>query len=134
MPKNLDLIYYDPPYNEHPYSSNYFMLNIILNNKKPEKVSDVSGIPKDWTRSDYNYEKKAIKAMNELLEESLKKTKYILLSYNNEGIIKMNKWDEMFSKYKVKKYEITYGTYKASRNLKQRSKEVIEIMYLISKN
>ena len=134
LPKNLDLIYYDPPYNEHPYSSNYFMLNIILNNQKPEKVSDVSGIPKDWTRSDYNYEKKAIKAMNELLEESLKKTKYILLSYNNEGIIKMNKWDEIFSKYKVKKYEITYGTYKASRNLKQRSKEVIEIMYLISKN
>ena len=36
----------------------------------------------------------------------------MLLSYNNEGIIKMNKWDEIFSKYKVKKYEITYGPIK----------------------
>lgn len=134
LPKNLDLIYYDPPYNEHPYSSNYFMLNIILKNEKPETVSKISGIPKDWNRSNYNYEKKAIEAMTELIKESMNKTTYILLSYNNEGIISKEKWDGIFSNYKVEKYEITYGTYKASRNLKQRSNKVIEIMYLISKN
>ena len=110
------------------------MLNIILKNEKPETFSKISGIPKDWNRSNYNYEKKAIEAMTELIKESMNKTTYILLSYNNEGIISKEKWDGIFSNYKVEKYEITYGTYKASRNLKQRSNKVIEIMYLISKN
>jgi adenine-specific DNA methylase len=26
----VDLAYVDPPYNQHPYGSNYFMLNLIL--------------------------------------------------------------------------------------------------------
>ena len=29
----FDLAYFDPPYNQHPYGSNYFMLNLILKNK-----------------------------------------------------------------------------------------------------
>ena len=36
--KNLDVIYADPPYNQHPYSSNYFMLNLIIINEEPKKV------------------------------------------------------------------------------------------------
>ncbi len=135
LPDDLDLIYYDPPYNEHPYSSNYFMLNIILTNKKPLKYSNISGIPNDWNRSNYNSikNKKAFTTMKELLSNSINKTKYILLSYNNEGTIQQEEWDEIFKEYNTKKYEINYGTYKASRNLKKRSKEVMEIMYLISK-
>ena len=30
--KGLDITYLDPPYNQHPYGSNYFMLNLILKN------------------------------------------------------------------------------------------------------
>ena len=41
---NLDLVYLDPPYNQHPYGSNYFMLNVIANNQTT-KISKVSGIP-----------------------------------------------------------------------------------------
>ena len=26
--QNLDVVYLDPPYNQHPYGSNYFMLNL----------------------------------------------------------------------------------------------------------
>ena len=26
LPDNFDLVYLDPPYNQHPYGSNYFML------------------------------------------------------------------------------------------------------------
>ena len=50
----VDLVYMDPPYNQHPYGSNYFMLNLINNYKKPEKVSQVSGIPLEWNKSQYN--------------------------------------------------------------------------------
>ena len=133
LPDDIDLTYLDPPYNQHPYSSNYFMLNLIIKNKDPDKISKVSGIPNDWARSNYNYKDKAINSMKELIQETMKKSKYILLSYNNEGIIPINDWNNIFKDYKVKPYKIPYGTYKGSRNLKDRSDKVVEIMYLLSK-
>ena len=69
----------------------------------------------------------------QLLENGLSKSTYLLISYNNEGIIGDEDWKVLFTPYKVKKYEITYDTYKGSRNLKDRSDKVIEIMYLVSK-
>lgn len=133
IPNNsIDIIYLDPPYNQHPYGSNYFMLNVIIENKEPEQISRVSGIPKNWNKSDYNKRETAIKKMTELLDDCTKKSKYVILSYNNEGIIKMSDWDDIFSKYNVEKREIIYDTFKGSRNLKNRSNKVIEIMYIIS--
>lgn len=52
--RNLDLAYIDPPYNQHPYGSNYFMLNLLVRYQGPVHVSRVSGIPTDWRRSGYN--------------------------------------------------------------------------------
>ena len=63
----------------------------------------------------------------------ISKSTYLLISYNNEGIITANEWKILFEPYNVKKYEIKYDTYKGSRNLKDRSNKVIEIMYLVSK-
>ena len=133
LPKNIDLIYLDPPYNQHPYGSNYFMLNIIALNEEPMEVSKVSGIPKNWNKSNYNYKASALNSMTQLIKESLEKSKYLLISYNNEGIINKKEWDKLFLPYKVKQYKIDYNTYKGSRNLHSRSNKVIEIMYLISK-
>lgn len=133
IPNNIDVIYLDPPYNQHPYGSNYFMLNIIATNKKPLDISKVSGIPKNWNKSNYNTYKNAIQSMEHLLEKGLEKSKYIIISYNNEGIIKKDDWEKIFKNYNVNKYEINYDTYKGSRNLNNRSDKVIEIMYLISK-
>jgi adenine-specific DNA-methyltransferase len=130
--KSIDVIYLDPPYNQHPYGSNYFMLNVIIENKEPEDISKVSGIPKKWNKSDYNTRSSAVKSMKELLKYSTEKSKYVILSYNNEGIIKKEDWDEILQNYNVEKKEITYDTYKASRNLKKRNNKVIEIMYIIT--
>lgn len=133
LPNNIDLIYLDPPYNEHPYGSNYFMLNIIIENKEPENISKISGIPKNWNKSNYNKKISAINSMKELISIGLEKSKYILLSYNNEGIIPLPDLEKILEKYNIEKYEIKYDTYKGSRNLKNRNIKVIEVMYLISK-
>ena len=129
---NLDIIYIDPPYNQHPYGSNYFMLNTIAKNEIGDYISNVSGIPYDWNKSNYNYKKTAVSSMIDLLKKSLNKSKFVLLSYNNEGIITLEDWNDIFKEYNVKKYEILYDAYKASRNLKKRNNKVVEIMYLIS--
>jgi len=133
LPDNIDVMYLDPPYNQHPYGSNYFMLNVIAKNVEPIEISNVSGIPTNWNKSNYNKHTTALESMSKLLSDGLKKSKYILISYNNEGIITDNDWKILFEPYNVKKYEINYDTYKGSRNLKDRSDKVIEIMYLVSK-
>jgi adenine-specific DNA-methyltransferase len=128
----VDVVYLDPPYNQHPYGSNYFMLNVIANNIIDGKVSKVSGIPANWNKSDYNYKQKAKQTMKKLLNTLKSKTKYIILSYNNEGIITDEDWAEVFESYIYEKKEIVYNTFKGSRNLKNRAKNVMEILYLLS--
>ena len=133
LPDDIDVMYLDPPYNQHPYGSNYFMLNVIAKNEEPRDISKVSGIPTDWNKSNYNTHKTAVDSMKKLIVNGLSKSKYLLISYNNEGIIKSEDWDTLFQEYNVKKYEIKYDTYKGSRNLKNRDDKVLEIMYLVSK-
>lgn len=132
--KELDLIYLDPPYNEHPYGSNYFMLNLIAKGQEPAEYSKVSGIPKFWNKSAFNGRATAYNTMLDLLRNSLKKAKYLLISYNNEGLITENNWKNIFTDLdcNVKKYEKEYDTYHGSRNLAGRNKKVVEIMYLLS--
>ena len=110
------------------------MFNVIIENKEPEEISFISGIPKNWKRSLYNNKKKALSVMEDLIKHSLQKTKYIILSYNNEGIIQQHEWETLLENYKnVEKKEIVYDTYKGSRNLQGRDNKVVEIMYKITK-
>ena len=131
----FDLIYLDPPYNEHPYGSNYFMLNLIARGQEPTEYSKVSGIPKLWNKSAFNGRGSAYDTMLDLLRNCLKKAKYTLISYNNEGLITDDNWTTNLAELgcSVKKYEKEYDTYHGSRNLADRNKKVVEIMYLLCK-
>jgi len=131
LPK-VDLIYLDPPYNQHPYGSNYFMLNLICTNERPHTVSKVSGIPVDWNKSQYNYKKQIREAMELTLKLATEKAKHTLVSYNNEGFIKPDEWDELLKPYTYEKIEIDYNCYRGSRNLKNRSNKVVEFIFVIS--
>ena len=129
---DVELTYYDPPYNEHPYGSNYHMLNTILDYKKPEEVSKVSGIPTDWQKSAYNKNKSAIESLNNLIENT--KSKFILLSYNDEGVIPTEEVREILEKHgKVILKEKDYNTFRGSRNLKGRENKVKELLYILER-
>jgi adenine-specific DNA-methyltransferase len=108
------------------------MLNIIATNEEPLEISNVSGIPTNWNKSNYNKHKPAIESMRDLIRSGLTKSKYLLISYNNEGVINSDDWNILFEPYLVEKHEIKYDTFKGCRNLKDRSDKVIEIMYLVS--
>ena len=41
LAQSVDIAYFDPPYNQHPYGSNYFMLNLIADFKAPN-LGDLS--------------------------------------------------------------------------------------------
>jgi adenine-specific DNA-methyltransferase len=128
----VDLAYFDPPYNQHPYGSNYFMLNLILDYKYPESASKISGIPEDWNRSDYNKEKCAYSALSDLVGNI--KAKYVLLSFNSEGFIKSGEMKSMLSSIgKLSVLETRYNTFRGSRNLYNRDIHVREYLYLLEK-
>jgi adenine-specific DNA-methyltransferase len=128
----VDIAYLDPPYNQHPYGSNYFMLNTILQNEITGDLSKVSGIPDNWNRSDYNYPRSAYNSMKYLLMNI--KAKYIILSYNDEGIISKQNLIRLFNELDLfsQLKEIKYNTYKGSRNLKDRKKDVTEYLWILS--
>ena len=128
----VDLIYLDPPYNQHPYGSNYFMLNLICTNERPHTVSKVSGIPGDWNKSQYNSKGKIREAMELTLKLATEKAKHTLVSYNNEGFIKPDEWEEILRPYTYEKIEIDYSCYKGGRNLKNRPTKVTEFLFIIS--
>ena len=131
LPK-VDLIYLDPPYNQHPYGSNYFMLNLICTNERPHTVSKVSGIPADWNKSQYNYKNKIREAMERTLRLATEKAKHTLVSYSNEGFITPEEWEKILEPYRYEKIEIDYNCYRGSRNLKNRPTKVTEFIFVIS--
>lgn len=131
--RGLDITYIDPPYNQHPYGSNYFMLNTIVNNRLGNNISTVAGIPDDWNKSSYNKKNEALKSFEELVRDI--DSKYLIISYNNEGFIKLEEMQEMLSKYgTLTTKEIDYVTFRGSRNLQNRNTHTTEYLFILKKN
>ena len=127
---NCDIAYLDPPYNQHPYGSNYFMLNLIATNQKPEKISAVSGIPSNWNRSLFNKKQDAAKALKSSLDNIVAKEYYI--SYNSEGFISYDEMISILENYgEVGIITEDYPTFRGCRNLKNRPIHVKEYIFLI---
>lgn len=129
--KTFDLVYFDPPYNEHEYSAFYFLLNVLAENKKPENVNVRTGLPKVRSKSAYNKKASAIEAMTELVRDTMRVTTYMLVSYNDEGIISKEEWDKILEPYTVERIETEYQRY-AANGSKTGKKAVTEILWLVS--
>ena len=96
---NVDFVYLDPPYNERQYSKNYHVLNYIARYDESLEIYGKTGLIKDVALSDWCSKKTASIILDKLLEKLHKKTKYVFMSYNNEGIIGHDAIKEIFEKY-----------------------------------
>ena len=129
----FDVAYFDPPYNQHPYGSNYFMLNLLVNYEEPGEISKVSGIPTSWRRSDYNVRSKALPRLRELI--GAVDAKFVILSFNDEGFVSPPEIREVLSEVgTVTEQRQPYTTFRGCRNLRNRSVQVVEHVYLIEKD
>ncbi|MQY77219.1 MAG: DNA methyltransferase [Spirochaeta sp.] len=101
-----DICYIDPPYNQHQYGSNYHLLNTIALWDKPSADIDLNtagvlknkaAIRRDWvkTKSPYCYKQSAPEAFKALL--SAIDCRYLLVSYNTEGIIPFGELTDMMA-------------------------------------
>ena len=130
---DFDIVYLDPPYNQHPYGSNYFMLNVIVENKLPAEISKISGIPIDWQRSNYNKKSKIYQELETLIATI--DSKYLILSYSSDGFLTLNDITTILEKYGDYEVEqISYNTYRGSRNLNKRKIYVQEYLFVLEKS
>ena len=91
--ETTDIAYLDPPYNQHPYGSNYHVLNTLTLWDRPPLTPQIEGrnkaaIREDWRterRSPYNHRESAAPAYDALLQSL--DAKYILTSYSTDGTI-----------------------------------------------
>lgn len=138
IPK-LDLVYYDPPYNKHPYNIYYFLLDIVNNWDTTIDIPDTyRGQPKNWLKSNYCSRKKAQTSFKDLIENT--NSKYVLISYNNGGIIPLTELDKILKQYgSVEKIPIVHKTYNKLKGIanykrKETKKETKEFLWLLEKN
>lgn len=132
----LDLLYLDPPYNKHPYCIYYFLLDVINNWDKSANIPNTTrGQEKNWKTSDYNSYTKAKTAFKDLIKNI--DAKFILLSYNNGGLIDLDEITEILSKKgKVMKIPVEHKTYnklKGIANYKrvENKEEIKEFLWFI---
>ena len=129
----VDLAYLDPPYNQHPYGSNYFMLNLLADYRRPASISEVSGIPVDWNRSTYNRRSHAHDSLARLVASI--KAKFLMISFNSEGFIGQADMEHLLRRNgKLSVLETKYNTFRGSRNLSGRGLHVKEYLYLLEKS
>lgn len=91
--EEIDIAYLDPPYNQHPYGSNYHVLNSIALWDKPAVGRQIArgtkaAIRTDWRterHSAYNYRDEANAAYDRLLDAI--HARYVLTSYSTDGMI-----------------------------------------------
>ncbi len=103
---SFDIVYIDPPYNQHQYGSNYHLLNTIARWDKPVVNKDImvagkktnkSAIRRDWTntRSEYCYKHRAEVAFKDMISSI--DAKHILVSYSTDGIIDYDNFIEILT-------------------------------------
>tara|TARA_Y100000591_G_scaffold331543_2_gene365802 strand:- start:10145 stop:11293 length:1149 start_codon:yes stop_codon:yes gene_type:complete len=132
----VDLMYYDPPYNKHPYNIYYFLLDIINNYDVNINIPNTyRGQPKNWIKSNYCSLKKAKSEFKKLIENT--KAKFILVSYNNKGIIPIKELDEILLEkghlYKIPFENGAFNKYLgiAAKKRKKKNEKLEEFLWLV---
>jgi len=129
----VDLAYFDPPYNQHPYGSNYFMLNLLVSYRRPGRISPVSGIPVDWRRSDYNVRARALPRLLDLLRAT--PARFLLLSFSDDGFVaQADLKAALLGLGEVQIFERSYAAFRGSRLRPSRPRRVLERLFLVDRD
>ena len=127
-----DVLYMDPPYNTRKYDTNYHLLETIALYDNP-KIKGKTGVREETKkRSKYCIKKEVEAAFEDLIKKA--KFKYIFLSYNDEGIIPLNRIKEIMSKYgEYKVYKKKHKRFKADSKRDYLKNSTIEYIHCLKK-
>ncbi len=138
-----DIVYLDPPYNQHQYGSNYHLLNTLVRwDKIPEPLDTgedgrllrKAGIRRDWkkTKSLWCSRSTAEGAFNQLMDAL--DAPLLLLSYSTDGIIPFEILRKRCEAYgRVRLAANPYVTYRGGRQSKDRQDRNLEFVLIVEK-
>lgn len=122
-----DITYFDPPYNNRQYSSNYHPLNFITKYDSTILPYGKTGLLDNSNKSNYSISKNVECTFKSLIEKV--NTKNIMLSYNNEGLMSSNTIKKILEeKGKTTLYKYEYKKYKSQSKVQNQT--VYEYLYL----
>jgi adenine-specific DNA-methyltransferase len=115
--ETVDLLYLDPPYNKHPYSIYYFLLDIIAKWDKTIDIPDsYRGQPKTWVRSPFNSSVDAARALRTMIADT--PARFVALSYYDAGILSVEEIDLLMAEHgDVERHAIQHNVYKRLHGL-----------------
>lgn len=129
-----DILYLDPPYTQNQYGTQYHLLETLVLNDKPKKISKVTGsrstckMRSDWSK---------IYKVHILFDQIIAQTnaRYIFLSYNNDGDMSKGFIEALMKRYAVDgTFECITIPYKKYENWKSNNKkEHFEYLFYIEK-
>jgi len=126
-----DLIYLDPPYNQHQYGSNYHLLNtVVLGDRFVPELK--AGIRRDWvkTKSPFCSKATAPAAFASLLDAA--DARHLVVSYNTEGVVP---FEELYSlldrRGRVELAVSDYITYRGGRQSPGRRNHNLEFVLVV---
>jgi adenine-specific DNA-methyltransferase len=121
----IDLLYLDPPYNTRQYSSYYHVPEILARgwfDEEPTLRGKTGLIPDADKKSKWSVTGECVEAFRDLIRNA--KARYVLLSYNNEGIIPPEAVEDVFAEFGKPgtfcKHAVDYARYRSDRDHEQR--------------
>jgi adenine-specific DNA-methyltransferase len=106
----------DPPYNQRQYGANYSPLNYIAHYDKDIVLNGKTALMANYNKSDFCKKTEVTKTFETLVEGI--RCKWLIISYNNEGLIPINEFKNiLLKKGNVKMYKIKYNKFKAHQNV-----------------
>lgn len=136
-----DIVYLDPPYNQHQYGSNYHLLTTIARWDKPPVpderdesgfLLDRAGIRSDWkeTRSDFCSRPRAAAAFRALLDAM--DARFVLLSYNDGGILPLDELRAILEERgSVRVEAVPYVAYRGGKQSATRTERTSEFLFVL---
>lgn len=132
---NSDILYIDPPYNSRQYATNFHILESLAVWDKQELYGKTGQRDYRDKKSAYCYKNTALSALSELVEHS--KSKYIVVSYSDEGIIPKNEIFKILeNKGNTSVYSLDYRRFRTERDndnrqYKKCNDRVIENLFIL---
>lgn len=127
-----DILYLDPPYNQRQYATNYHLLETIALYDDPD-VNGVTGLRNyKEQKSNYCSRVKVKDSFKDLITNA--ETKYIFLSYNNEGLMTHNDIkDIMSTRGEYGFFTRDYSRFRADKedNRNHKSDKTVEYLHYV---
>lgn len=113
LAQGSDLVYLDPPYNQHKYAGNYHIWETLARGDAPPTYGVArKRIDTRTNTSPFNSKRHFLPAFTQMVDGLAEQTKYLLVSFNNEGFITREQMINTLSRHgHVEVFDYDYKRY-----------------------